>query len=456
MTIPKTVSGFIEELGVIYDVLPHPKTDSSLDTARAVYLPPDSVARTYALKDKHGILIAIIPADHAIDIDAVNQHLDRSCRLVETSDVSDIFPDCETGSIPAIPHAYNIQCIVDNSFDKQKNIYLPSGSATDLVCMKVSDLLQITPEMNHFCFSIADPKWLQEPEKPDMPDDLLDMKNIILKLKKLPAMSTTSQRILQLRANPSAGTRDLANIVKLDQSLSAQVIRYARSPIFGYGNKVNTIEDSITKALGFDMVVDMAIGLSVGKSLTNPQEGPLGLHAHWRHSILCATLAQKLAGLLPRDARPASGSPYLAGLLHNFGILLLGHLFHNQFYKLNTSLSSHPESSITGIEKKTIGVSHTQLGSWLVQHWDLPSEILVCVQEHHNEDYTGEHANLCYLVQVANRLLRRHGIGDADNITIPSHMLQALKLEECAAEKALEDVLATSHDIEAMVRQIAA
>ena len=49
----------------------------------------------------------------------------------------------------------------------------------------------------------------------------------------LPPMPDLGRRILELQSDPNAGARELANIVQLDPSLAAQVIRYASSSYYG-------------------------------------------------------------------------------------------------------------------------------------------------------------------------------------------------------------------------------
>ena len=171
-----------------------------------------------------------------------------------------------------------------------------------------------------------------------------DIRRRIEQIYELPPMPAVARRVLQLRNNPGASVAELAAIVELDPSLAAQVVRYAVSPFYAYRGKIGSIHDAITRVLGFDMVMNMALGLATGKSFRNPCDGPLGLHAFWQHAVYSATLVQALAKRMLPNARPQPGMAYLAGLLHNFGFLLLGHLFLPEFKLLNKLVIAHPES----------------------------------------------------------------------------------------------------------------
>lgn len=280
----------------------------------------------------------------------------------------------------------------------------------------------------------------------------------------LPPMPEMARRVLELRNNPDASISDLAAIVELDPSLAAQVIRYATSPFYGYRGKINSIQDAITRVLGFDLVMNMALGLATSKSFQNPPDGPLGLHAFWRHAIFSAALIQAVVKKMPQERRPEPGMAYLTGLLHNFGFLLLGHLFPPEFKLLNKLVAAHPESPVTALEKCVLGMGqaqdllemgHSQIGAWLMQSWEMPDEIVVTLHEHHNPEYQGEHAIYSHLVLMADHLLKRHEIGDAPDGEVPQLTLETIGMDEETLAQILEELMENATDLNAMARQLA-
>jgi len=280
----------------------------------------------------------------------------------------------------------------------------------------------------------------------------------------LPPMPDMARRILALRADPDASSADLVAIVELDPSLAAQVIRYATSPYYGYSGRIESLHDAITRVLGFDLVMNMALGLSTSKTFRNPCAGPLGLEAFWRHAVFTASFVQSVVKRLPAEIRPEPGMAYLAGLLHNFGFLLLGHLFPPEFKLLNKLAAANPNTPITSLEKCVLGMGqaqelldmgHAQIGAWLMQSWGMPEELIVTIREHHHPDYQGEHAVYPQLILLANHLLKRHGIGDAPTPDIPAQTLQLLGLTEASVEASLEQLLDGADMLESMARQLA-
>ena len=281
----------------------------------------------------------------------------------------------------------------------------------------------------------------------------------------LPPMPDMARRVLALRNNPDASIAELAGIVELDPSLAAQVVRYAASPFYAYRGKISSIQDAITRVLGFDMVMNMALGLATGKSFQNPCDGPLGLHAFWRHAVYSATLAQALAKCMPPAHRPQPGLVYLAGLLHNFGFLLLGHLFPPEFKLLNKLVAAHPESPVTALEKCVLGMGqaqnilemgHAQIGSWLMQAWEMPDEIIVTLQEHHNPGYSGDHAVFPHLVMVADHVLKGLEIGDAADAELPAYSLEVIGIAKGRVIETAEQLFEDCSSLELMAAELAA
>lgn len=302
------------------------------------------------------------------------------------------------------------------------------------------------------------------PEANDQPTLAGEIRRKIERVYELPPMPEMARQVLELRQNPDADIADLAEIVELDPSLAAQVVRYASSPFYGYRGKINSIHDAITRVLGFDLVMNMALGLATGKSFSNLCDGPLGLKAFWRHAVYSAALAQAIVRKMPREKRPEMGMAYLAGLLHNFGFLLLGHLFPPEFKLLNKLVIAHPDSPVTALEKCVLGMGqaqevlemgHAQMGAWLMQSWKMPDEIVVTVREHHNPDYAGDHAVYAHLVLLTDHLLKRHGIGDAADGELPAASLNRVGVGEEQLAELTEDLIDNSGDLDSMARNLA-
>lgn len=285
---------------------------------------------------------------------------------------------------------------------------------------------------------------------------LLDIKARIARLKRLPPMPEMTQRIVQLNGSEGASVKDLVKVIELDPSLTAQVMRYASSPFFGYRGKVDSVQTAISRVLGYSTVMNLALGVSAARSFKIPKKVPLGLDAFWRHAIYSAALTQALSGELPDEIRPPAGLAYLAGLLHNFGHLLLGHLFRQEFLILNKFIASEPDRRVVDIEQEIMGVDHTRIGAWLMKAWRLPDEIIIATREHHNEYYQGPHAVYSQLVMLADRLIKQYDISAQIPGEEPEAIMHLLDLGEYKTAVIMKKVMDDCDGLDSIAMQMSA
>nr|WP_067297292.1 HDOD domain-containing protein [Marinobacterium profundum] len=257
----------------------------------------------------------------------------------------------------------------------------------------------------------------------------------------LPSFSPTMQKILMMRCDPEAGVDTLVPVVRLDPSLSAQVMSWASSSYYAVPGKVHSLEDAIIRVLGFDLVVNLALGVALGKTLQMPNDTPRGATDYWQEAVYTATLAERLCRKMPMAERLRPGLAYLAGLLHNFGYLVLAHLFPPHFSLLSRYIEANPHIGTEYIEKQVLNVTRELMGSWLLESWTVPAEVCVAVRRQNEVDYDGEHCGYARLVHLSNRLLREQGLSDGPIENIPAGLTESLGLSRGVISEAMEHLL---------------
>ncbi|HED17605.1 MAG TPA: HDOD domain-containing protein [Gammaproteobacteria bacterium] len=276
------------------------------------------------------------------------------------------------------------------------------------------------------------------------------------KLDSLPAMPKMASEIIQISSNPYANSHDLAAVIEQDPSLAAQLMRYAKSSFYGYRGEIDSLHQAISRVLGFDMVMDMALGIALGKSFRIPANGTLGLKAFWQHAVYSAMLVQRLSAVVKSVHRPRPGQAYLAGLLQNIGLLALGQLFPEEFAMLNKAVNKYPDVPLSALEEKVLGVTHAEVGSWLMEAWDMPGELLIAVREHHDPEYCDSHATYANLALISNRLLSTIDVGDELNDELPDSILTRLGMDSATVLGIFEKLLKDRAGLDYMAVQMAA
>ncbi len=265
-----------------------------------------------------------------------------------------------------------------------------------------------------------------------------DMLESIAKLQALPPLPGIALRIMQLATDPTADIDKLAAIVELDPLLSAQIIRWASSPLYGYPGKIISVREAISRVLGFDFVFNLAFGLAALAPLKASKDGVIGMRSFWVQAMLSTRLMHLLNVHLPLANRLPNTELFLSGLLHNIGFPLLGDQFPVEFDYVNKLIPANPNMAVYDLERFVLGVEHGLLGAWLLQHWGMPKPVIDVVYHHHNANYRGENYQLNLLTYLTDCLVGAMGIGDAQaQVYTDEHLLQ-LNLPVKAIEESLD------------------
>lgn len=451
MNIPSTVRNYLANSQGRFKGRQATAADSFEATAALAGIPLANIVKPVLLKSGKASLMAIVRGDQNVDLEAINRLFKREFEFCSVDEIQELMPSCDPQALPPLAEPYGLRAIQDKAIDAMDKIYFATGVAGLFISAEAEDFVRLN-ENTWKGHTIT----LEETVAEVAESAHDSMRKKVQNVNELPAMPGIASELIRLKNNPYAHASELAAVIEQDPSLTSQLLRYATSPLYAYQGKVESVEQAIVRVLGMDFVQDIAFGLALGKAFNNPKDGPLGLNAFWKHAVYCAALTQALCNSIEFSRRPPAGMGYMAGLLHNFGILLLGHLFPAQFNRLNEAVMQNPGRSLRELERETIGASHTELGVWLMDAWDMPKEVIDAVTEHHNPKHQGDYAVYANMVYIANALLKRHGIGDGESMEIPAALLQRYGLDEMQLEVALGTVLGDKEGLEFMAGKMAA
>jgi len=108
MAIARRLKWYLDSHGLDYELVHHPHSATSLETAEAAALPEGRLAKSVLLEDERGYLLAVLPASCRVELGAIRQQLRRRMELASEAELGDLFRDCELGAVPAAGAAYGI------------------------------------------------------------------------------------------------------------------------------------------------------------------------------------------------------------------------------------------------------------------------------------------------------------------------------------------------------------
>lgn len=209
-----------------------------------------------------------------------------------------------------------------------------------------------------------------------MLDSVQDIRQRLL-IAKLPAMPEILVKLIQLCQAEEAGMTELAALIAKDPSMASKVLGIANSSLYpGRSHKPGLMQSLQT--LGMDTTKTLLICESVFQvfnGLANTKA--TDLRGFWRHSLMAAMCARKIAATL---SYPHLEEAYLAGLLHDVGRLALLSAAPKEY----SLLASHiDDASLCLAEERMFHLSHAEAGALLIERWGLDSYLADSVLYHH-------------------------------------------------------------------------
>ena len=457
MTVPTSVQSLLNYQNVHYEITATPVDANNKRILHDQHLRNMGAAKSVILQDSKGRVQVIIAADTLLDLKAVNRQMNRELHATSPEELAKFCQTHSLQSIPALPKLAGLLTLVDKSLLDRDEILLDSGNEEQLIHLNRSEF-QLVLEDAVIC-DIAVPLAPLEKEETGMNDvdqilgavrnfTQLRVKQRLEETLELPPLSDTAQRIIQLRVNPNADISDLAQIVERDPSLAAQVVSWAASPYYSAPGKIKSIHDAIVRVLGFDMVLNLALGLALGKTIALPKNGPSGELAYWQQSVYMAATIEGLVTAIPRDYRPSFGMAYLTGLLRNFGMLVMAEVFPPHYEQYCRLCEANPHTTPQAIERHILGITRDQISSKLMELWSMPEEVVVGLRHQQNPNVQGEYAVYAKLIFIAKCLLRQNGIGTGPKVAVPDALFDELHLKKDKAEATVANIIESTDELE--------
>ena len=450
-TAPPVIRDLLAKLAVNYtEVTDHP----GLNPARKV--------QAVLLDDAVGALMVLFPQSQLLDLNRLTELTGRNLTAVAPERLDRMLGKHSLSLLPGLPPLTSSPCLYEESLLREPTLLVHSGEATVLLEIASDDFKRLLNKASAANFGEPLSRILPNFDRPNDDRDEITQamqaftaRRIQQRLEatiEIPPLADTAQKIIKLRVDPNATIDDITGVVETDPALAAQVVSWAASPYYASPGKIRSVEDAIVRVLGFDLVINLALGLALGKTLSLPKDHPQSSTPYWQQSIYTAAVIEGLTRAMPRAERPETGLTYLAGLLHNFGYLLLAHVFPPHFSLICRHLEVNPHVSHSMVEQHLLGITREQIGAWLMRYWDMPDELAAALRFQHDPHYAGEHAQYPNLVCVAVGLLRSRGIGHGPYDPLPDALFESLGVTR---EKA-EDVVSKVLEAEVLLRELAA
>ncbi len=148
------VARFLTEAGIAHEVVEHEPTYSSADEAQAVHDDPRHEAKTLALHDRDGWRIAVLPANHRLDLDRARRLLGATSRLrlATEQEMAEAFPGFDVGALPPVGPMLPLPEVVDVRLLYRDHVICAGGDHSHAIRIDPRDLVRLAePRVGDIC-----------------------------------------------------------------------------------------------------------------------------------------------------------------------------------------------------------------------------------------------------------------------------------------------------------------
>ncbi len=226
----------------------------------------------------------------------------------------------------------------------------------------------------------------------------------------LPPLPEILLGLQKLMNDPDCEVEDVYRLLKTDPVLSGRIITLANSALFGSGkDTTRNLEDAVVR-LGMQQVMDLVYALELPRTFSKSKA--FDQVEFWKHSLAVAFISRSLAKKVLTDPEDWEMA-FLAGLMHDVGILVLDNVIPEEYYKFLTlkDLSS-TDQSLEELEKEHFKIDHSEVGAiFMKKWWAISDKVNSAALSHHDPaPPSDKNIDLDQLVGTANRIANQHGI----------------------------------------------
>lgn len=224
----------------------------------------------------------------------------------------------------------------------------------------------------------------------------------------IPALSPTATKVIRLAGDINCPPGELTRAIKLDPVLSARVFKLVNSAYFYPVTKIISLERAVIM-LGLNTIKNLALSAAVLALMRKDhKEYAFGVRAFWKHSLAVGVASKQIA--LRRGIAPGRVEDYfVAGLLHNLGILVENRLFPKEMRRIVQRAGS--EDLCAAEEAELNGLNHCLIARALAARWNLSSDLASVMERYRSFEIEGENADLVLTVHLASIICRNQGLG---------------------------------------------
>jgi len=239
---------------------------------------------------------------------------------------------------------------------------------------------------------------------------------VLRNIDRMPSLSPTVGKILQVANDPNSSANDLNKVISLDPVLAGKVLKLVNSAYFGFSEKMSSTVRAIV-VLGLNTIKNLALSTAALETISTAGATGLNMDEFWRHLLATGVYAKLVARKISVHKNFLEDY-FLCGLMHDIGKIVLNNMNPVGYGKLIGAARASGKP-LHLYETAIFGINHAEIGKLLGGKWGLQEQIVEAMALHHSPELVPEaNKKLVYSIIIANNYVKKLEVGFSGSMYI--------------------------------------
>jgi len=205
--------------------------------------------------------------------------------------------------------------------------------------------------------------------------------DILTHIKNLPPLPKSVMEVQKITSDPNSSIRDLVNVIKEDPMLTANLLKAANSPLYGFTRQIKTVDQAVS-LFGMSTVKGFVISFAIRNTLKFDLSA-YGIDEAKFHDV--ATKRNSIAINWYRLQRSKLDIIATDSFLIDIGAVIIS------LYLISKGLDEEFKNKLNSqnrfdLEKEYTGYTTSEVTAEIFKHWHFADELITPIENINNPD----------------------------------------------------------------------
>lgn len=203
----------------------------------------------------------------------------------------------------------------------------------------------------------------------------MNLNEIVKSIEKLPATPQVLPRLLTVLRDPEASADEIVEIIRLDPTLAAQLLKVAGSGYYAVPSGNTDLMRAVSH-IGLSETYKIVSGI-IGQDIASRPVDAYEIEGSqlWESAIAGAISMEMIARRTHQDPVDA----YTTGLFHNLGKLIINDTAGDRYEHVFEMLERE-QCCQSDAEREILGYDYAEVGAILLEHWGFNESVFMPVR----------------------------------------------------------------------------